>query len=99
MVFVGSFDGNFYAVDIQTGEERWRFQTGDEVRRTSTTADGLIYFPSRDGNLYALDAETGAERWRFSDKLGVHDPTVIDQVLYFWNHDGNFYALDVKPVP
>ncbi len=31
VLYPGSHDGNLYAVDIKTGEEKWQFQTGDWV--------------------------------------------------------------------
>ncbi len=29
MVYVGSQDGYLYAVDTKTGQEKWKFKTGD----------------------------------------------------------------------
>jgi len=39
-VYVGSFDGNVYALDAETGEEQWRFETGEGVRSSPTVVDG-----------------------------------------------------------
>ena len=31
MVYFGSDDNHLYALDIKTGEEKWKFETGEEV--------------------------------------------------------------------
>ena len=54
MVYFGSFDSNLYAVDAETGEEKWRFETGDRVLSSPTIADGAVYFGSDDGHLYGV---------------------------------------------
>ena len=62
-VYVGSDDGNFYAIDSDTGEERWRFSTGGEIRSSPAIGpNGTIYFGSLDNNLYSLSSG-GNLRW------------------------------------
>ncbi len=54
VVYFGSYDQHLYAVDIHTGEEKWRFQTADWVNSSPTVADNTVYFGSDDGNLYGV---------------------------------------------
>ncbi|HPL05588.1 MAG TPA: PQQ-binding-like beta-propeller repeat protein, partial [Bacteroidales bacterium] len=54
VVYFGSFDGNLYAVDIKTGQEKWKFKTKYWVLSSPAIADGVVYFGSFDGNLYAV---------------------------------------------
>jgi len=54
VIYFGSDDGNLYAVDLETFEERWRFRTGGEVRSSPAIGDGVVYVGSRDGYLYAV---------------------------------------------
>lgn len=103
VVYVGSGDGNMYAIDAATGALRWKFATGDVVHSSAAVVDGVVYFGSWDANFYAVDAATGAEKWRF--KTGVDEnthnqtgiqgsPVVKDGVVYFGCRDSNVYALD-----
>jgi len=55
-----------YAIDAVTGEEKWRFTTGDKVESSPAVANGIVYIGSNDKNLYAIDAVTGKEKWRFA---------------------------------
>ncbi len=65
VVYIGSADGHLYAIELETGRERWRFATADRIRSTPAVADGTVYFGSWDGHLYAVDTATGEQVWRF----------------------------------
>ena len=103
-VYVGSGDGNVYALDARTGVERWRHATGGAVMSSAAWADGRVYIASRDGHLYAFDAGDGTVRWRhaFGPELGpqnywdhvLSSPVVVGTRLYIGGGDGRLYALD-----
>ena len=104
----GSGDGNLYAVDPATGDEKWRFETGGRIRSTPAVAEGRLVFGSGDGFVYALDPGTGEEIWRFRTAgvdLNAEDfgydrrqisasPTIVDGVVYIGSRDASLYALD-----
>jgi hypothetical protein len=95
VVFVGSFNGYFYAVDATTGMQRWQFKTGFSVTSSPTLTNGVVYVGSYDTFLYALDAATGTQRWRFPTGGPVEgSPTVAGGVVYVGSHDHSLYALD-----
>jgi len=57
VVYIGSNDGNAYALDAGTGAKLWSYGTGGGVDSSPAVAKGVVYFGSQDGNAYALDAE------------------------------------------
>jgi outer membrane protein assembly factor BamB len=66
-----SEDGYLYALDIATGAERWRAETGhdlietDSVESTYVTADDdTAYISDTRGRLRAIDVATGETLWR-----------------------------------
>jgi outer membrane protein assembly factor BamB len=75
-VYVGSWDGNEYAIDAATGGLRWKtflgvIDSGGRctpnvigVTSTATVQDGVVYVGGGDDFWYALDASTGAVRWK-----------------------------------
>jgi outer membrane protein assembly factor BamB len=65
VVYVGSTDGNFYAVDAGSGQEKWKFEVKSRVTSSAAVSGGVVYFVAYDGNFYALDAATGKLRWKF----------------------------------
>ena len=102
-VYFGSGDGNLYAVDVATGELRWKFPTGDVVHASPAYADGVLYFGSWDSYFYAVEAATGKEKWRFhgGEDPQIHNqvgfqssPAVVDGVVYTGCRDAQLYALD-----
>jgi outer membrane protein assembly factor BamB len=65
VVFVGSTDGNLYAIDAQSGLQKWKFEVKSRIPSTPALARGVVYFSAYDGYLYAVEAATGALKWKF----------------------------------
>ena len=64
-VLVGFNDSDkMVALDLQTGDERWRFYAEAPIRLAPAAFNGKIYFTSDDGNLYCLNAHDGALLWQ-----------------------------------
>ncbi|MEO1979589.1 MAG: PQQ-binding-like beta-propeller repeat protein, partial [Fuerstiella sp.] len=53
------------AVDLVTGEDRWRFFADGPVRFAPLVFGGKVYFAADDGSLYCLTADGGDLVWRF----------------------------------
>lgn len=54
VVYVGSKDGNVYALNANTGTELWSFPTGGGAYSSPTVVNGIIYAGSGDSNTYAI---------------------------------------------
>jgi eukaryotic-like serine/threonine-protein kinase len=95
LLYVGTDDGVFHAVDLETGEERWSRQLSDEAVPISppTVADGIVYAGDTAGGMHALDATTGDEQW--STQLGSvrSSPAVTGGVLYVGSNAGSLRAV------
>jgi outer membrane protein assembly factor BamB len=65
VVFLGSTDGNFYAIDQESGALKWKFEAKSRITSSAAVSGGLVYFGAYDGNFYALDAATGQLNWKF----------------------------------
>jgi len=53
------------ALDIRTGDVKWRFPTGGPVRFAPAAWNNKVYVVSDDGFLYCLDANKGKLLWKF----------------------------------
>lgn len=76
MVFVGSDDGVFRALDLATGAERWRVATGKPIRSSAAVHAGRVFFINETG-LYALEAATGRQIWRETAARWDDSPLVV----------------------
>ena len=65
LLFGSSTDDCVRALDLDTGELRWRFATGGPVRFAPAIAAGRCYIASDDGTLYCVDLRTGRLNWKF----------------------------------
>src|ERR1043166_6867727 len=88
VVYIGSADGNLYAVDQKTGLQKWKTQTRGPVASSPAVADGFVFFLSYDGGLYCLDANSGARKWRFAttyerrfEAKSLHGSTPAEQTV------------------
>jgi outer membrane protein assembly factor BamB len=79
VVYFGSFDGNFYAIDAKDGHLKWKFGVPGERRFTATHIHGSL--PS---------AESMPDPFDFF----LSSPVVWNDSVYFGSGDTNIYALD-----
>ncbi len=97
LLYVGSEDGNVYALDPTTGTQRWVFTSGGGLAMYTAPAvfHGVVYVSPGDGNLDALDASTGDKLWSsYVGGTSRSSPAVANGVVYVGSLDGNVYAFD-----
>ena len=86
VVYVGSLDGNVYALDARTGGLLWSYATGYGVESSPAVANGVVYVGSEylgTGGVYALDASTGALLWSSAITNSVESsPAVANGIVY-----------------
>jgi len=78
-VYVGSFDNRLYALDAQTGQPRWNYDTHNWVWDGLLVVDDTIYVGDLGGYVQALDTQNGQPRWSQPAKV---DGAVRANLLY-----------------
>ena len=71
-IYFGSEDGNFYALDVESGYMRWVFKSGAEINSIPYIDNKQVYFGSKDGKVYALSQKDGREMWSFLTESQVN---------------------------
>lgn len=84
IVYIGSDDGNFYAIDLASGEEKWRVSTGSKIRSSAAVYAGKVFFFNGKG-AFALDANTGQEIWRKGRGLWDDSPLIVPGPIQYKN--------------
>ena len=76
VLYIGSWDGYEYAVDVATHQQLWRQNLGTTtqgkscyaptvgVSSTAAVQNGVVYVGGGDGNLYALSSSDGSVLWK-----------------------------------
>ena len=66
-VYIGSLDGNMYALDANNGNIVWQFKANGPIECSPAAAYGAVYFTAQEpatGVLYKLDANSGSVIWK-----------------------------------
>jgi len=87
------------AIDLTSGEPRWRFAWGRRGALRLKRAGKLLYYTSGDSALTALDVLSGSIVWRARDRLRFRTPPTLDHDLLFAIAGGagsraNLHAID-----
>jgi outer membrane protein assembly factor BamB len=108
-VFVGTYDGKFYALDAATGDVRWQRDAGGTVHSAPTVMDGLVYYAicSTCGSeaqravaggtdaTYAVRARDGTRVWSFNGGKYAN-PVIADEDRIYITGRAHQFALAPK---
>ncbi|MBL4819678.1 MAG: PQQ-dependent dehydrogenase, methanol/ethanol family [Gammaproteobacteria bacterium] len=73
--------GHLSAIDINTGEVKWRYMDNSPLKAgVVSTAGGVVISGSPSGKIFGLNAETGEELWTFNAGGGIRSQPVVYQV-------------------
>lgn len=95
-VFATALDQNIYALDAQTGEWLWEFQTSSPIFRSSPAGDReRLYFGSEDAEVYAMTGD-GSLLWTYVLDGPLGNSPVVDEAgsVYFASRRGTLYSLN-----
>ncbi len=99
VVYVGSGDSSFYAVNAQTGILKWKTKTGGIIRSSPCADKGMVYVGSWDGYIYAFNKADGSVAWKYYTEGNGYknvqpSPRVYNGTIYCGSRSGYFCALD-----
>lgn len=58
VIYVGSDDNKFYALNVSDGTTIWTYTTSGTIQCSPWVDNGSVYFSSNDGKVYAIKADT-----------------------------------------
>ncbi|BDC98749.1 PQQ-binding-like beta-propeller repeat protein [Persicobacter psychrovividus] len=87
-----------FAVDSETGKEKWKFELGASISGAPTIYKDKIYVGQQGGEdeFYCLDAKTGDLIWSQKVDWVWGSATVSDGMVYVPGIDGYAWALDAN---
>jgi len=96
LVFVTAYDNNLYAVEVETGQLKWKYPAEDVLASSPAVSaeENLVIFGSKDFRLHAVDTRTGRIRWTYQTQAPIYSsPTIKHGHVFFGSDDGHLYAL------
>ena len=91
----GAFEGGVHAVDVATGERRFRIGTHDIVYSTPLLAGRRAFVAGADKYLYVIDLDAGEEEAAlFTGARLYGSPALIGGRILFGNTAGELYEID-----
>lgn len=70
VVYIGSYDGNLYAIDLNTGKEKWRYKAAP-ITAPVGYHDGRVYVGDDDGIFHCIDAKVGKKIWTWEARAEI----------------------------
>ncbi|PCH63023.1 MAG: PQQ-dependent dehydrogenase, methanol/ethanol family [SAR86 cluster bacterium] len=72
--------GHLSAIDINTGEVKWRYMDADPMKAgVVSTAGGVVISGTISGKIFGLNGETGEELWTFNAGGGIRSMPIVYQ--------------------
>ena len=83
LLIVTEGDKHLVAIDLTSGEARWRYAWGRAGALRLKRVGKLLYVASGDSALTAVDVQTGAVVWRARDRLRFCAAPTVDHEMMF----------------
>jgi outer membrane protein assembly factor BamB len=94
VVYVGSADKHLYAIDLKTGQEKWKTKLAIITASPGVSGD-RVYIGDADGKFYCLNRSTGAIVWSFeTDGQITAAPNFAGDLILIPSQDSTLYCLD-----
>jgi serine/threonine protein kinase len=94
-IYIGSYDGQLYALDESDGSVRWRFRTQQGIVSRPAPFAEMVVFGSEDKSIYAVSRSSGRVIWSFRTDAPVRSSPLVDErACYVGSDDGYLYRID-----
>ncbi|MGI9243477.1 MAG: PQQ-binding-like beta-propeller repeat protein [Verrucomicrobiales bacterium] len=102
-IFIGSLDGQFYALELETGKELWRYKTELSIEGSACVHGNTVVFGAGDGFVYALSADKGEFRWKHETDGEIlaganiyESKTAGKTYVLIGSYDNQLYCFDIE---
>ncbi len=94
-IYIGSDDGNLWALTRGTGAVAWKADLGGPVSAPPRLHGGAVFVGSEGGRFAALDVKTGAVRWTHDGSAKITGgAAVLGDLVVVGDHAGTVHGLD-----
>ncbi len=99
-VYVGTLEGEIFALEAATGKQRWKYQTDGQISGSPNFVvignKTKIIVGSYDFFLYCIDDQTGKPDWKYETNNYINSsPSIKGNLAIFGGCDGNMHVVDL----
>ncbi len=96
-VFVPTLHGKLHAIDAETGQDVWSFETGGPLLHAAAATEQKVFVGCADGKLYALQTADGKVAWTVPTGAAIWNaPAIVEQTVFVGSRDGKLYCVDAN---
>lgn len=105
VLYIGSKDGNLYAINKDTGEKIWSYLSGNEILSSPAFSDNIICFESGNklygvntlgDSLWCVSISEGTVTNHYDDWDYFHSsPIIVDSVAYVGSERGQVIGVNI----
>lgn len=98
-VFVGTQKGELLALDLGSGQLRWRYQAKSEIGESSPSVSrsGIVFVGDLSGVLHAVRARDGQPVWTFKTGGEIKSsPVVVGDRVLIGSYDAHLYCVSAS---
>ena len=94
VIYLGDFDGNFYALDLANGDEIWTKKFETMFFSAAAVEGERIFVGDMDGRVMCLSAKDGEVLWTFETGGEINSaPGLFKDSILVGSQDGKLYRL------
>lgn len=96
ILYIGSYDNNLYALDVQDGRFLWKYAADAGIVTQPAFADGNLYVGSEDKRLHVVSARFGKIVWSYyTDGPVRSSPSIGLGHVIFGSDDGYLHVVNM----
>ena len=97
LLYVTTKTGYVYCLDMETGAEKWKFDSGKPFHSSPAGWNGLIIATNDSGYVYGISASNGKMKWKLQTGAPIFaTPIISGDDIFVGNISGTFYSIDAE---
>ena len=100
LIFVGTEQSGFYAIDWKQAELKWTYNDVDgpiSTRSSPSIVGDHVVFGARNRKMYSLNPISGNENWATELKANIDSsPVIVGNRIFIGSTDGRLYELELQ---
>jgi outer membrane protein assembly factor BamB/tRNA A-37 threonylcarbamoyl transferase component Bud32 len=97
IVYFGSYDHHLYAVDAESGQIAWKYQTDGGIVSRPAIAEKSVFIGSEDSRLHVLSTRSGSLLWTYYTKGPIRSsPFVAHGHVFIGSDDLALHAVNIN---